>query len=185
MDAKVILCDTRQHKGKHENKMKWWARHGVATSVQKLDFGDYMVDGSNISIDTKRSMAEVAGNCTRDHERFAREMRRAADKGYRLVILVEAGNQYQCVGDVRRWTNNHCKACFHMREKHCNPKDTRGKCIKHGTRKPVQGPQLSKIMATMEKEYGARFEFCNSMQSARRICDLLGVSYEQDAGGGA
>ena len=181
MDGKVILCVTRQHDGKHENKMGWWARHGVATHVQKLDFGDYMTDGSNISIDTKRSMSEVAQNCTRDHARVAREMERAAKLGYRLVILVEAGGQYTCVGDVRKWTNSYCKACVHKRTRKCNPRELRGKCMKHGTRKPVQGPQLSKIMATMEQKYGARFEFCHSMHSARRICELLGVRYEQYA----
>ena len=185
MDGKVILCDTRQHEGKHDNKMGWWARHGVTTRIQKLDFGDYMTEGSNISIDTKRSMAEVAQNCTRDHERFAREMVRAAKLGYRLVILVEAGGQYTCVGDVRKWTNTHCKSCVHKRDKKCNPRELRGKCMRHGTRKPVQGPQLSKIMTTMEQKYGARFEFCNSMHSAKRICDLLGVMYEQDASSGA
>ena len=178
MDAKVILCDTRQHEGKHKNKMGWWASHGVATRVQKLDFGDYMTDGSNISIDTKRSMAEVASNCTRDHDRFAREMTRAATSGYRLVILVEAGGEYKSVGDVCKWTNTHCKACVHKHNKTCNPRDARGKCIKHGTRKPVQGPQLSKIMDSMQRKYGVRFEFCHSMHSARRICELLGVAYE-------
>ena len=178
MDAKVILCDTRQQAGKHENKMGWWARHGVATRVQKLDFGDYMTEGSNISIDTKRDMAEVAGNCTRDHKRFAREMERAAAEGYRLIILVEAGGQYTCIGDVCKWTNTHCKACAYKRNKSCNPRELRSKCLKHGTRKPVQGPQLSKIMSTMQEKYGVRFEFCNSMHSAKRICELLGVAYE-------
>lgn len=178
MDAKVILCDTRQQAGKHENKMGWWARHGVATRVQKLDFGDYMTEGSNISIDTKRSMAEVAANCTRDHERFAREMQRAADEGYRLIILVESGDQYKCVEDVVKWTNSHCRACKLKRDSECNPRETAGKCRRHGTRKPVQGPRLSKVMATMEERYGVRFEFCHSMHSAKRICELLGVKYD-------
>jgi hypothetical protein len=177
--AQEILCDTRQQAGKHENKMGWWARHGVATRIQKLDFGDYMVEGSNISIDTKRSMAEVAANCTRDHARFVREMKRAAEMGYRLVILVEAGNQYRCIADVRKWTNSHCKACQHRRDGECNPRDISGGCLRHKTRKPVQGPQLAKSMATLEQKYGVRFEFCHSMNSAKRICELLGVTYEE------
>jgi hypothetical protein len=50
--------------------------------------------------------------------------------------------------------------------------------LRHNTRKPVQGPQLAKSMATLEQRYGVRFEFCHSMHSAKRICELLGVTYE-------
>lgn len=60
-----------------------------APRATALPFGDYMLEGSNISIDTKQDVQEVAGNIGRDHARFVRECDRARAEGYRLVILVE------------------------------------------------------------------------------------------------
>lgn len=182
----TLLIDTRQHKGKHEIKNDWWASHGVSTTRFKLDFGDYMVDGSNISVDTKRSISEIAQNINgREHERFKRECIRAQVAGYRLVILVENQDGVTCIEDLQEWINRHCEACVYYRMKRCNPRDTSTKCEQHDKRKPIQGDRLAKAMSTMSERYGVRFEFCNPHESAKRICDLLGVMYEQDATGGA
>ena len=80
----ILYEDTRQVLGKHDRKNEWWRSHGVEVVRRKLDFGDYMVDGSNVSVDTKRNISEVAMDCGRDHDRFAREMDRAREAGYRL-----------------------------------------------------------------------------------------------------
>ena len=174
----VLKIDTRQHSGKHAIKDGWWASHGVSTSRMKLDFGDYMADGSNISVDTKRSIAEIAQNINgRNHDRFKRECMRARDAGCRLVILVENRDGVKDVDGVRKWMNDHCRMCGTRRTAHCNPHDAQ-KCPKHGTRKPIQGPRLAKAMSTMEDRYGVRFMFCKPSESARIICDLLGVAYE-------
>ena len=92
-----IYEDTRQQSGKHENKARWWEGHGVEVERAKLDFGDYMAaDGSsNIVVDTKRSIDEVAMDCGRDHARFVREMERAKAAGCRLVVLIEVGRPYK------------------------------------------------------------------------------------------
>ena len=181
----VIKVDTRQHKGKHAVKDDWWASHGVSTARVKLDFGDYMTDGSNVSVDTKRNIAEVAQNIGgRNHARFKRECQRAAASGCRLVVLVENRDGVHCLDDLRKWTNDHCRACGERRRSGCNPFDGQ-KCPRHGTRKPIQGPRLAKAMETMQERYGVRFEFCAPRDAAEIICGLLGVSYERDAGGRA
>lgn len=182
----VLRIDTRQQAGKHVIKDEWWAAHGVPTTRVKLDFGDYMVDGSNVSVDTKRSVSEIAQNINgRNHDRFKRECIRAREAGCRLVVLVENREGYTSIDDVRGWCNDHCRACGVRRKRGCDPSDASGKCPKHGTRKPIQGTRLAKAMLTMQERYGVRFEFCAPKDSARRICELLGVSYERDAGGGA
>ena len=179
MDAREILCDTRQHAGKHENKMGWWASNGVHTRVQKLDFGDYMVDGSNVSVDTKRNVAEIAQNIGgKNHQRFREECKRAQNAGYRLVVLVENEDGYERLEHVCQWTNTHCTACKQMRLGQCDPHDASAKCARHGTRKPIQGERLAKAMHTMQQRYGVRFEFCRPSDSAERICELLGVAHE-------
>ena len=184
--ASVIKTDTRQHAGKHVIKDEWWASHGVSTIRQKLDFGDYMADGSNVSVDTKRSISEIAQNINgRNHDRFKRECVRAKDAGYRLVVLVENREQVEDLKGVSKWLNDHCRMCGERRAKRCSPYDNTCKCPKHGTRKPIQGPRLAKAMDTMSQRYGVEFQFCDPRETAKRICELLGVEYEQDADCGA
>lgn len=172
-----LKVDTRQQAGKHEHKNKWWASHGVSTVVCKLDFGDYAVDGSNVVVDTKRNLAEVSQNISREHARFKREILRARDAGYRLVILIENDEGVFDLPTLTKWTNSHCRHCrYYCRE--CDPRDAKGKCKKHGTNKPIQGKQLARAMQTMREKYGVRFEFCLPEDAAWRICCLLGIKYD-------
>ena len=168
MGETVIYEDSRQQVNHHNNKNAWWAAHGIEVVRKKLDFGDYMVDGSNVSIDTKKDVQELAGNLGRDHARFTRECERAAAAGYRLVILVEQHPEYNGVG-AGAWTNGLCARC-----RRCNPRDRGRGCLKYRF-KPIQGPQLAAIMSTMERKYGVRFEFCSRRDTAKRICELLGI----------
>lgn len=174
---RVLLIDSRQQAGKHEHKNSWWARHNVPTSVLKLDFGDYAVDGSNICVDTKKDVAEIAQNISRDHARFKREILRARDAGYRLIILVENLEGVHDLATLAQWTNTHCRHCrYYCRE--CDPRLSTGRCAKHGTKKPIQGEQLARAMATMSEKYGVRFEFCTPTDAAWRICKLLGIDFD-------
>jgi hypothetical protein len=42
----------------------------------------------------------------------------------------------------------------------------------------MRGSTMAKIIQSMERDYGCRFEYVNPRYSARRICELLGVNYE-------
>ena len=169
----TLYCDTRQQVGKHTAKERWWAEHGVPTIRSTLPFGDYARDGSNVCIDTKRSVDEIAQNVGREHERFIRECKRARDAGWRLVVLIEDG-RYIDRRKLGSWTNTHCVKCPQRYKRFCEPKRP-GKCGRHGTRKPMQGPQLLKALRTIEERYGVFFEFVKPQDSARRICELLGL----------
>lgn len=162
---------------KHAKKHRWWKSHGVAIERKKLDFADYIrADGmSNIAIDTKANLQEIAGNLGKDHDRVVREVERANKAGFRLVFLVEVGGNYKCVDDVFRWTNDVCVRCQHYRAGICKPPRTR--CIRF-KRRPMTGATLAKIMHSMERDHGCIFEFIHPMMAAKRICDLLGVEYE-------
>ena len=170
----ILYEDTRQKKGKHDRKNLWWHSHGVTVVRKKLNFGDYVTDGSNVSIDTKANLQEICGNLGKDHARVVREVERARDAGYRLVFLVEVGGNYKGVDDVERWTNDVCKRCGEYRAKACDPSCDRCKRFK---RKPMQGKTLAKIMHGMERDHGCRFEFAHPLMAAKRICDVLGVRY--------
>lgn len=173
----TLYCDTRQQSGKHTLKERWWESHGVPTIVQTLPVGDYMRDGSNIIVDTKRDVDEIAQNVGRDHKRFIRECLKARDAGCRLIFLIEDG-RYIDRSALAKWTNSHCVKCPRKFKSHCLPKRP-GKCIRHGTRKPVQGPELLRKLMTIEAKYGCRFEFCKKTDTARRVCELLGYDMKE------
>lgn len=174
----VITCDTRQQAGKHETKHKWFEDHGFTLARMKLDFGDYMTPGSNVSVDTKRNLRELVQDVGRDHARFGREMDRARDAGYRLVILTET-SAARTLDDVNGWVNDTCRRCMKYRMHICDPSTAPVHCLA-GHKRPMQGPQLAKCCATMAKNHGCVFEFVHPRDSARRICELLGLGVSED-----
>lgn len=172
-----ILCDTRQKAGKHNNIDCWFDRHNVEYEYRALPFGDYITDdeSSNRSIDTKRSIAEVAMDVGRDHKRFARELDRAAAAGCRLVVLVEVAGTYHELEDVCRWTAVPCARCELRRMAACDPRGSM-RCARFRS-KPMQGPTVYRIMRALERDHGCRFELVHPAHSAQRICELLGVTW--------
>ena len=177
--GELIYIDSRQQANKHEHKNQWWVAHGVPTITVCLNFGDYQTDGSNISIDTKAHVDEIAANIGgKQHARFRRECQRAQQAGYRLIILVENKEGITGLHDLGAWINGHCLACRFYRQGKCNPRELSTKCIKHNKRKPIQGEQLARAMQTMSNKYGVRFMFCEPKDAAEIICKLLGVKYE-------
>lgn len=173
----TIYCDTRQHEGKHDQKEEWWRGRGIRLERRALPFGDYMADGSNVSVDTKRNVQELAMDVGRDHARFVREIERANEAGYRLVVLTERAGGIKDRLALARWVSDVCKRC-HM----CQPIEVTGRRCRRGN-KPLQGATLAKIVQALEGEHNVRFEFCRSIDAARRVCELLGVDYGEDGEG--
>lgn len=162
------------HGDKHAVKHAWFAAHGVEVVRRKLDFGDYMAEGSNVSVDTKASLDELSGNLGRGHRRFRAECERARAAGCQLVVLVET-RQASTIQDVRTWTNGHCRKCRTRGVAGCDPLERAGGCPKHHTAKPLQGARMADTMEAMERHHGVRFEFVDPRGSAARICELLGI----------
>jgi hypothetical protein len=177
-----IYEDTRQqvHDGdKHAAKHEWWAAHGVEVERKKLDFGDYMADGSNRSVDTKRDVYELMGNLGSGYRRIDHECSNARDAGYRLVFLCEAGEQFADPSILSGIRSRFCMKCAYGFRNKCNPCDPKSGCQKRGDRKkPFQGYSMAGKMAALEKKHGAVFAFCDPCDAAKAICDLLGVDYE-------
>lgn len=175
----TIIEDTRQHAGKHGAKHEWWGAHGVDFKERDhaLPFGDYTVEGSNIAIDTKASIDEIMGNLGAGYRRLDHECRRAADAGYKPVFLIEAGGEWADPSRLSMVMGYVCRRCAEQRKKACNPCAREQKCSKRKG-KPFQGYQMMGRMKTLHRKYGAEFEFVDAGDSARRICELLGVAYE-------
>lgn len=171
-----VIEDSRQQRSKHTHIESWMNGHGVEfwPRARALPFGDYIAendDGTpygNISIDTKKDVQELVMDVGRDHARFVRECERAKAAGYRLVVLVESAGRYEDRGQLSKWTSDVCRRC-----RKCEP-STSPKCVTYRT-KPMQGSTLVKILGTLERRYGVRFEFVSKRATARRICEILGV----------
>lgn len=174
-----IIEDSRQQAHKHDHIESWMRAHGVEFEprARALPFGDYMRDGSNISVDTKKDIQELVMDVGRDHARFARECDRARSDGWRLVVLVESGKRYNTRPELEGWTSGVCGRCPDMMHNRCDPHD-KG-CKRHHYR-PMQGETLYKITRRMELEHGVRFVYCDKADTAMVICEILGVNFDSD-----
>lgn len=115
--------------------------------MEKLDVGDYMLDGGALVIDRKSGLQELSTNLTNaaDNARFMREVRRAYNAGIKLVVLVEQRG-IKSHDDIVRWRSKHTG---------------------------VSGAALVKIMFRLQMSYGVRFMFCDKRSCGRRIMEIL------------
>ena len=158
----MIIVDTREKPKAIEKILKYFDAHGVEYRKEKLDYGDYMIEnGPKISIDRKQNIAELAKNCTRESERFRREMARAAADGARLVILVEQ-NTYQDRGepvevldiiDLIRWSSPHTM---------------------------VRGEKVYRVLTSWRAKWPIDIIFCDKRSTGRMILEIL---YSEDNDG--
>ena len=149
---RTIICDTRQKPDKTNYITEQLEALGYRVVRSKLFVGDYQyADAGNIVVDTKQDLQEVIGNVTKQHQRFKSECIRAQEAGIKLIILItEPG--ITCLGDVFSWWNK--RLIF--------------------SKKATTGRQLAKILYSMERKYGVKFEFCQKDNIGERIVELLG-----------
>lgn len=147
----MLICDSRERwtqAGSRDRHLKsYFEKHGILYRVEKLDVGDYMLDGGKISVDRKYGMEEISKNLTNkdDNIRFMAEIRRAYEAGIKLVILIEQRG-ITCHDDVAAWRSKHTG---------------------------VSGAELLKRMFRLEMAYGVRFMFCDKRSCGRRIMEIL------------
>lgn len=155
----TIIEDTRQQlhgRGdKHAAKHEAWAAAGVGLIRSKLAFGDYALPPA-VSVDTKRSIQELAANVQGDHDRFRRELAAARDAGCELVILTENAHGIRSLADLEEWIEPEFE--FKKRK---------------NAKKRIIGARLAKACATMHERYGALFAFCAPEESAEMIVRIL------------
>lgn len=93
LDDIVIIVDTREKKNGHI--IEYLESKNIPYIVEKLDTGDYSYILPNypelkldrsILIEKKNSLDEIAGNFTKERERFKREFERVGDAKIHLVI---------------------------------------------------------------------------------------------------
>lgn len=146
----VIQVDSREQK--YDHVVKYFDSQGIKWVRSKCVVGDYVnLENPMVVIDRKKDLQEVAGNVTKDHARFVRELELAKDLGYRLIVLVEEPN-ITTLTNVCSWYNF---------RKRTNPK-------------AISGKTLYKIMKTMSDKYGFEWQFCKKADCGKKIVELLG-----------
>lgn len=148
----VIQVDSREKAKAIKKILQTFDAAGVRHVTSKLFVGDYMnLDNPKLIVDRKQNLIEVCGNVCQDHDRFRAELKRAAEVGIKLIILIEHGYGVTSLEDVIFWQNPRLAT---------NPK-------------AITGERLYKIMRTMERKYGCQFAFCNKDETGKEILRWL------------
>jgi len=152
---KYLLVDSREHQKKIKSILKTFDEAKVRHESTKLLFGDYMdYNRPSIVIDRKQNIAELAKNCTWEHDRFRAELERAKAANARLIILVEQ-NRYkdrdkwihvESIEDIMLWTNPHTT---------------------------IRGEKVFRILRAWMSKYDIDVQFCDKRQTGRRILEII------------
>ena len=152
---KFIIVDSREKPKAIERILESFDRNGVDYEVSKLLFGDYMdYNRPQIVIDRKQNIAELAKNCTSEHERFKREMEKARKAGAKLVILVEQNRykdrdewvQVKDIIDLIRWSSPHTQ---------------------------VRGEKVYRVLASWRSTWPIEVIFCDKRSTGEKILEIL------------
>ena len=152
---KYLLIDSREKPKAIRSIVKYFDSIGLTHETTKLLIGDYMdFNRPQIVVDRKQNIAELAKNCTSDHERFRRELERAKKAGCTLVVLVEQ-NRYKDRGewirvgtieDLMLWESPHTT---------------------------IRGEKVYRVLRSWMARYPLRVEFCDKRSSGRRIYEII------------
>lgn len=146
-----IQIDTREKERAIKQVLADFDRFAIPYFHSKLFAGDYQnLDNPRILVDRKQNLSELCGNVVQQHDRFVRELVRAKENGFKLIILVEHGGKIKKLSDVGGWYN---------------PRLRYSKCA-------VTGKRLYKILKTMIEKYEFQIEFCEKKDTAKRIIEL-------------
>ena len=155
MNNRLIVVDTREKPHAIEGILSYFDKAGIPYERSKLLFGDYMeYSNPNLVIDRKYGIAELARNCTVEHERFRRELERVKRTGSRLVILVEQNRykdrdewvQVQQIVDLIRWESPHTM---------------------------VRGEKVYRVLASWCAKYPVEVRFCDKRATGKQIINIL------------
>lgn len=151
----MLIVDSREKPKAIKTILKQFEARGIDYSISKLFIGDYMEYNSPLLVvDRKQSIAELAKNCTTDHERFKAELERAKAVGAELVILVEQ-NRYkdrdkwirvETIDDLMLWTSPHTT---------------------------IRGEKVYRVLRAWMAKYPIRVKFCDKRNTGIQILEII------------
>jgi len=152
---KFLLIDSREKPKAIRSIVKYFDSIGLVHETSKLFIGDYQdFNRPQIIVDRKQNIAELAKNCTADHERFRRELERAQKANTTLVVLVEQ-NRYK---DRDKWIHIETIEDLMLWE---SPHTT------------IRGEKVYRVLRSWMAKYPLRVEFCDKRNTGRRIYEII------------
>lgn len=152
---RLIEVDSREKPKAIKSIIQYFEHNGIKYVTNKLLFGDYRdYNKPGIVIDRKHNIAELAANCTSEHERFRHELERARDAGATLYILVEQ-NRYMSSGqtikveklsDLLRWSSKYTM---------------------------IRGEKVFRVLVGWMREFPVKVVFCDKRQTGRMIVQII------------
>ena len=156
---KFLLIDSQEKPKAIRSIVKYFDSIGLVHETSKLFIGDYQdFNRPQIIVDRKQNIAELAKNCTADHERFRRELERAQKANTTLVVLVEQ-NRYK---DRDRWI--HCETIEDL-------------MLWESPHTTIRGEKVYRVLRSWMAKYPLRVEVCDKRNTGRRIYEII---YEED-----
>lgn len=151
----MIIIDSREKPKAIGKIIEYFERNGYKYDVSKMYIGDYM-DYANprLVIDRKQNIAELAKNCTSDHERFRRELERAKETDTHIVVLVEQ-NLYK---NHKDWIYVH---------------DITDLMLWSSPHTVVKGEKVYRVLASWCAKYPLSVKFCDKRTTGRNITEIL------------
>jgi ERCC4-type nuclease len=150
-----MLVDSREKPKAIHSILKYFDSIGLVHETTKLFIGDYQdFHKPSIVVDRKQNIAELAKNCTSDHERFRRELQRAQRANATIVLLVEQ-NRYKdrdqwihvgSIEDLMLWSSPHTT---------------------------ITGEKVYRVLRSWMAKYPLRVEFCDKRNTGRRIYEII------------
>ena len=172
----IFVRDTRDKIGKHDNVDKGLISLGHKVVRTKLFVGDVsLLNNQTICIDLKSGLQEIYGNIISEHQRFVRECKRAYESDIHLVILCEESG-IKSVQDVAAWRNPRVTKWEKLRDAHRQGKRMNEQLSPYP---PVSSERLCKAMQTIAERYHIEWRFCDKADTARTICEILGIEVDE------
>lgn len=151
--SNILIEDTRQQVGKHDNIAKYCEEKGIHIIRKTLLVGDYMLGAyenfefrpiGNTSVDTKKDRAELANDLYRDKLAFNKKYKKCYEQGIKLIVLIE--EPITTMSELLSWSSPHTK---------------------------INGKSLFDMMQTLKVSYGIKFIFCDKKDTGMMIMNLL------------
>lgn len=151
----LIIVDSREKPKAIGKILDYFEKHDRKYMVSKMLFGDYMLySRPGLVIDRKQNIAELAKNCTAEHQRFRRELERVQAAEAKLIVLVEQ-NRYK---DRGKWVD---------------VKEIRDLMMWSSPHTVVTGEKVFRVLASWTAKYPLEVRFCDKRSTGRMICEIL------------
>ena len=140
----ILIEDSRNKIGKHNNIFKYCKEHGIEIQRKVLNVGDYMLPQGTTAVDTKADIEELASDLHRDKLALNKKYKKCLKDGIKLIVLVE--EKVNNLNELVAWKSKHSR---------------------------INGRLLLDMIHTIQVSYGVKFVFCDKKNTGETLLKLL------------